>query len=215
MTKTQVLVLWKHFPLGSQRHGTFEQHVADSSLTLKWEVGQFGSRKNTAQGKLRSQPPPFSLDPRESDGGPVVPLWTTILCIHISYPYRVPVICEHYFPIYFNISDTIQPINPFLSFLHLSFQLLSRIWLFATPWTAAHQASLSITNSWSLLKLMSIVLVMHPTISSPVIPFSSHHQSFPASGSFPLSQFFHHVAKVLESHLQHQSFQWIFRTDLL
>ena len=33
-------------------------------------------------------------------------------------------------------------------------------WLFATPWTAAHQASLSITNSWSLLKLMSIELVM-------------------------------------------------------
>ena len=41
-----------------------------------------------------------------------------------------------------------------------SFQSLSHVWLFATPWTAAHQASLSITNSWSLLKLMSIKLVM-------------------------------------------------------
>ena len=40
---------------------------------------------------------------------------------------------------------------------HLS---LSCIWLFATPWTAAHQASLSIPISWSLLKLMSIELVM-------------------------------------------------------
>ena len=39
-------------------------------------------------------------------------------------------------------------------------QLLSRVWLFATPWTAAHQASLSFTISWSLLKLMSIELVM-------------------------------------------------------
>ena len=39
-------------------------------------------------------------------------------------------------------------------------QLLSRARLFATPWTAAHQASLSITNSQSLLKLMSIELVM-------------------------------------------------------
>ena len=39
-------------------------------------------------------------------------------------------------------------------------QSLSHVWLFATPWTAAHQASLSITNSWSLLKLMSIELVM-------------------------------------------------------
>ena len=43
-----------------------------------------------------------------------------------------------------------------------SVQLLSRVQLFATPWTAACQASLSITNSWSLLKLMSITLVMPP-----------------------------------------------------
>ena len=41
-----------------------------------------------------------------------------------------------------------------------SVQSLSRVRLFATPWTAAHQASLSITNSQSLLKLMSIELVM-------------------------------------------------------
>ena len=41
-----------------------------------------------------------------------------------------------------------------------SVQLLSCVWLFATLWTAAPQASLSITNSWSLLKLMSIELVM-------------------------------------------------------
>ena len=41
-----------------------------------------------------------------------------------------------------------------------SVQSLSRVWLFATPWTAALQASLSITNSWSLLKLMSIESVM-------------------------------------------------------
>ena len=52
------------------------------------------------------------------------------------------------------------------------------------------QASLSITNSQSLLKLMSIELVMQSTISSFVIPFSSHLQSFPASGSFQMSQFF-------------------------
>ena len=41
-----------------------------------------------------------------------------------------------------------------------SIQSLGHVWLFATPWTAARQASLSITNSWSLLKLMSIELVM-------------------------------------------------------
>ena len=42
----------------------------------------------------------------------------------------------------------------------LHFSSLSRVQLFVTPWTAAHQASLSITNSWSLLKLMSVELVM-------------------------------------------------------
>ena len=41
-----------------------------------------------------------------------------------------------------------------------SVQLLSRVRLFVTPWIAAHQASLSTTNSWSLLKLMSIESVM-------------------------------------------------------
>ena len=71
-----------------------------------------------------------------------------------------------------------------------SVQLLSHLWLFVTPWTAARQASLSITNSQSLLKLMSIKSVI---LSNHLIlcqPFSSCLQSFPASGSFPMSQFF-------------------------
>ena len=71
-----------------------------------------------------------------------------------------------------------------------SVQLLSCVQLFATPWTAARQASLTITNSQSLLKLMSIELVMPSTISSSVVPYSSCLQSFPASGSFPMSQLF-------------------------
>ena len=54
----------------------------------------------------------------------------------------------------------------------------------------------------------------HPAISSSVIPFS-HLQSFPESGSFPMSQFFSSMAKALELQLQHQSFKWIFRTDFL
>jgi len=70
-----------------------------------------------------------------------------------------------------------------------SVQLLSRVQLFVTTWTAAHQASLSITNSRSTLRLTSIELVTHPTISSSVVPFT-HLQSFPASGSFPMSQLF-------------------------
>ena len=76
---------------------------------------------------------------------------------------------------------------------HLSFssvQSLSCVWLFATPWTATLQASLSLTNSHSLLKLTSIESVCHPTISSSVVPFSSCLQSFPESGFFQMSQFF-------------------------
>ena len=68
-------------------------------------------------------------------------------------------------------------------------QFLSRIWLFATPCTAACQASLSFTI-WSLLKLMSIESVMLSNISSSDAIFSSCPRSFPASGSFPVSQFF-------------------------
>ena len=85
-----------------------------------------------------------------------------------------------------------------------SVQLLSHVQLFVTLWTAACQASLSITNSRSLLKLMSIELVMpsnHLILCHPLfLP------SFPASGSFPISSS-HQVAKVLEFQLQHQSFQ--------
>ena len=69
-----------------------------------------------------------------------------------------------------------------------SVQWLSHVWLFATPWITAHQASLSITNSQSLLKLMS--WWCHPAISVAVVPFSSCPQSLPASGSFPISQLF-------------------------
>ena len=80
-----------------------------------------------------------------------------------------------------------------MSFLMASFssvQSLSHVWLFATPWTAAHQASLSITNSWSLLKLMSAESMLPSNIPFSVVPFSSRLQSFPVSGSFPMSQFF-------------------------
>ena len=69
-------------------------------------------------------------------------------------------------------------------------QSLSRVQLFVTPWTVACQASLSITNAWSLLKRMFIESVVpsnhlihcHPLLLLPSI--------FPASGSFPKSQFF-------------------------
>ena len=71
-----------------------------------------------------------------------------------------------------------------------SVQLLSHVWLFATPWTTACQASQSFTISWSLVKLISIVSVM-PPISCSVTHFSFCLQSFSASGVFfPISWLF-------------------------
>ena len=70
------------------------------------------------------------------------------------------------------------------------FQLLSHVRLFATPWTAARQASLSFTISWSLLRLMSIESVMPSNHLILCYTFSFCPQTFPASGSFPMSQFF-------------------------
>ena len=90
------------------------------------------------------------------------------------------------------ISSFPPPLGPTHSDSHHTFftfavQLLSHIWLFVTPWTAACQASLSFTISPNLLKYMSIELVM---LSKHLILISSCLQSFPAPGSFPVSQFF-------------------------
>ena len=68
-------------------------------------------------------------------------------------------------------------------------QSLSHVWLFATPWTAARQTSLSSTVSQSLLKFMSIESVMLSISSSPAL-FSFCLQSFPTSRSFPVSWLF-------------------------
>ena len=66
----------------------------------------------------------------------------------------------------------------------------SRVQLNATLWIAARKASLSITNSQSLLKFMSIELVMPSSHLICVVPFLSCPQSLPASESFPMSQLF-------------------------
>ena len=75
------------------------------------------------------------------------------------------------------IITTLKSLDTLISGDFSSVQLLSRIRLFVTPWTTAFQAYLSITNSWSLLKLMSIELVMpsnhlilcHPLLLLPSI----------------------------------------------
>ena len=96
--------------------------------------------------------------------------------------------------------------------LFSSVQLLNCVQLFATPWAAACQASMSITNSWSLLKLMSIESVMP---SQPSYPLSSPSPPAFDQDLFKWISSSHQAAKVLEFQLQHQSFQWIFRTDFL
>ena len=100
--------------------------------------------------------------------------------------------CIHLSPLWFSLFLSILSfINFPLKFsLFSSVQSLSCVWFFATPWTAACQASLSITNSQSLLKLMSIESGMpsnHFILSrSLLLP----PQSFPASGSFLMNQIF-------------------------
>ena len=126
-------------------------------------------------------------------------------------------------PLFLVSSVIFQSILTFLALMqHLSYsifsllfssgQLHSHVWPFAIPWTAAHQASLSFTNSRSLLKLMSIESVMPSNrliLSSPSPTFSLlHHQ-----GLFQWVSSSHQMAKILEFQLQHQSFQLIFKTD--
>ena len=100
-------------------------------------------------------------------------------------------------------------------FFSHSVQSLSRVWLFAShelqharppcpsPTPRVHPNPCPL--SWWC----------HSIISSSVIPFCSHLQSFPAHGLFKWVSSLHQVAKVLELQLQHQSFQWTPRTDLL
>ena len=96
-----------------------------------------------------------------------------------------------------------------------SVQLLSCVWLFVTPWTTACQASLSITNSWSLPKLKSIESVMpsnHLILCCPLLLLPCF---FPSIGVFSNESVLHirWPRYWLEFQFQDQSFQWTLRTD--
>ena len=71
-----------------------------------------------------------------------------------------------------------------------SVQSLSRVRLFVPPWTAQARLPCPLPTPGACSKSCPLSPWCHPTISSSVIPFSSRLQSFPASGSFPMSQFF-------------------------
>ena len=96
-----------------------------------------------------------------------------------------------------------------------SFQSLSRVWLFVTPWATACQVSLFITNSQSPPKLMywasDAIQPSHflPSPSPPAFNLSQHQ------GLFKWVSPLHQMAKVWEFQLQDQSFQWTSRTDFL
>ena len=97
-----------------------------------------------------------------------------------------------------------------------SVQSLSRVQLFATPWTAAHQPSLSISQPPELTQtqvhwVSDVIQPSHPLSlpSRPACNLSQHPGLFKWVGSS------YQVANVLELQLQHQTFQWIFKVDFL
>ena len=118
-----------------------------------------------------------------------------------------------------------------------SLQPLSRVRLFATPWNAACQASLSITNSRSSLSRVQFFAARQASLTFTIWEFAQTHvywvggaiQPFhllspPSPPALNLSQHqslfqwvntLHQVAKVLEFQFRHQSFQWIFRVNFL
>ena len=112
------------------------------------------------------------------------------ICVCLSV-YKLFILSIHPSSIYESIYLCLSILSStyYLCIQFNSVQSLSRVQLFVTLWTAAHQACLSFTISLSLLKLMSIESV-DSTISSSVVPFSSCLQSFQALGSFQTSQLF-------------------------
>ena len=114
----------------------------------------------------------------------------------------------------FSLSYLLHSVWQMLGILQFSsVHLLSRVQFFATPWIEAHQAFLSIANSRQthVHRVGDAIQPSHPLLSpSPLAPNPSQHQSL-----FQWVNSSHEVAKVLEFQLQHQSFQWTPRTDLL
>ena len=117
---------------------------------------------------------------------------------------------------FLKVNESFSHISPSQYIFVVVVQSLSLVQLFVAPGISACQASLSLAISWSLLKLMSIesmmpsnhlilcrLLLLLPSIFPSIRIFSSE--------SAPRTL----VAKVLELHFQHQSFQWQFRIDLL
>ena len=96
-----------------------------------------------------------------------------------------------------------------------SVQSLSRVWLFATPWIAARQASCPSPSPGVHLDSHPSSQWCHPAISSPVVPFPSAPNPSQHQSLFQWVNSLHEVARVLELQLSHHSFQRNPRADLL
>ena len=135
---------------------------------------------------------------------------------HLSYEYmkwsQSPTVTRLPLTVCFHMPGTVLALYTSVS---VSVHSLSRVWLFATPWIAARQASLSITNSRSPPKPLSIMSVMpsnHLILCHPLLLLPS---IFPSISVFSNESALRiRWPKLLEFQLQHQSFQWTPRTDL-
>ena len=143
----------------------------------------------------------FSSNPQNLTIGSLAGIEVSLLFIFSAAPY--PSWTHQFGPLYgyflliTKIRQSLSSYNP-----PCSVQSLSHVWLFATPWTAACQASLSIINSQSLLKLMfieSVISFNHLILCCPFL--------FPHQGLFYGVSSLHQVAIVLELQAQHLSFQ--------
>ena len=114
--------------------------------------------------------------------------------------------------------EELTPFGAFCFFFRfcLQFSSVAQLYLtLSTPWTAAHQASLSVTNTQSLLKLISIKLVMPSNHLIPYHPLLLP-SIFPSNRVFSNESVLHiRWPKYWEFQLHHQSFQWTSRTDFL
>ena len=160
------------------------EKLANQSHLQLWEgPAALGVKKNCwrvsipqeANGKLKEKPSPFLVYSIGSQ------LWQQ----NIEPTDKLEMCPTESQPQNHNIKS--KRVNLKLSDRVVVVQSLSYVWLFETPWTAARQASLSITNSQSLLNSCPLYQWCYLTISSPVTLFSFCLQCFPASGCFPVS----------------------------
>ena len=134
----------------------------------------------------------------------------TITCYYLSFILAIRVEVTWHFTVV-----SLKCVLLTYSWFIVAVQLPSHVPLFATPWTAARQASLPSPYPGVCPSSCSLHQWCGPAISSPHTLFSSALNLSQCQGPFQWVICSHQMTKILELQLQHQSFQWIFRVDLL